>query len=57
MRSKGAEGPDDIPPTILKALGLMAKAELLSTFNDNFSKGVVPGIWKEAPIAERSSKS
>ncbi len=56
MRSKGAEGPDDIPPTFLKALGLMAKTELLSTFNDNFSKSVVPGIWKEATIAERSRK-
>ncbi len=24
----------------------MAKAELLSIFNESFSKGVVPGIWK-----------
>ncbi len=42
IRRKGATGPDDIPPTILKALGPMAKAELLSIFNESFSKGVVP---------------
>ncbi len=28
----------------------MAKTELLSIFNESFSKGVVPGIWKEATI-------
>ncbi len=50
MRRKGAAGPDDIPPTFLKALGPTAKTELLSIFNDSFSKGVVPGIWKEATI-------
>ncbi len=50
MRSKGAAGSDDIPPTFLKALGPMAKTELLSKFNESFSQGVVPGIWKEAAI-------
>ncbi len=50
MRSKGAAGPDDIPPTFLEALGPMAKTELLSIFNESFSKGVVPGICKEATI-------
>ncbi len=50
MRSKDAAGPDDIPPTFLKALGPMAKTGLLSIFNESFSKGVVPGIWKEATI-------
>ncbi len=50
MRSKGAAGPDGIPPTFLKALGPIAKAELLSIFNESFSKGVVPGIWKETTI-------
>ncbi len=43
-------GPDDIPPTFLKALGPTAKAELVAIFNESFSKGVVPGIWKEATI-------
>ncbi len=28
----------------------MAKAELLSIFNESFSKGFVPGIRKEATI-------
>ncbi len=38
MRRKGAAGPDDIPPTFLKALDPMAKAGLLSNFNESFSK-------------------
>ncbi len=38
------------PPTFLKALGPTAKTELLSIFNESFSKGIVPGIWKEATI-------
>ncbi len=46
MRSKGAAGPDDIPPTFLKALGPMAKTELLSIFNESFFKGIAPGISK-----------
>ncbi len=50
MRSNGAADPDDILPTFFKALGLMAKSELLPIFNESFSKGVVPGIWKEATI-------
>ncbi len=50
MQSKDAAGPDDIPPSILKVLWPMAKAELLSIFNESFSKGVVPGIWKGATI-------
>ncbi len=50
MRGKGAEGPDEISPTFPKALSPMAKAELLSIFNESFSKGVMPGIWKEVTI-------
>ncbi len=50
MRSKGVAGPDNTPPTFLKALGPMAKAKLFSIFNESTSKGVVPGIWKEAAI-------
>ncbi len=50
MRRKDAAGPDDIPSTFLKALGPTAKTELLSIFNESFSKGVVPGIWKRATI-------
>ncbi len=50
MRRKGAAGPDDIPPTFLKALGPTAKTELLSIFNESFSKDVVPAMWMEATI-------
>ncbi len=45
-----AESCCDIPLTFLKALGPMAKSELLSIFNESFSKGGWPGIWKEATI-------
>ena len=38
MKSKGACGPDDIPPTFLQSLGKGAKAELLSIFNALFVK-------------------
>ncbi len=50
MRNKGAAGPDGIPPSFLKAIGPMAKTELLSIFTESFSKGVFPGICKEATI-------
>ncbi len=49
-RGKGAAGQDDNTTTFLKVLGRMAKTELLSIFNESFSKGVVSGIWKEATI-------
>ncbi len=35
---------------LLKALGSMAKAELLLIINESFPKGVVPGIWEKATI-------
>ncbi len=50
MRSKGAPGPDDIPPTFLKALGPRAKNELLEIFNCSFATGTSPQIWKSAVI-------
>ena len=36
MKSKGAAGPDNIPPTFLKSLSLLALQELLSIFNASF---------------------
>ncbi len=57
MRSKGAAGPDDIYPTFLRALGPVALVDLLSIYNDNFSKGIVPGIWKEATILKLKKKA
>ncbi len=50
MKTKGTAGPHDILLTFLKALGNMAKAELLSIFYESFSNGVVPGIWIETTI-------
>ncbi len=37
MRAKGARGPDDIPPTFLKALGPRAEQGLLDIFNLSIS--------------------
>ncbi len=42
MRAKGAPGPDDIPPTFLKAQGPRARLELLDIFNLSFSTGKSP---------------
>ena len=50
MRRKGAAGPDDIPPTFLKALGPLAKKELLAIFNASFKRGILPQIWRDAII-------
>ncbi len=50
MTSKGAPGPDDIPPTFLKALDPRTKSELLDTFNCSFATGTSPQIWKRAII-------
>jgi ribonuclease HI len=50
MKAKGAYGPDDIPPTFLKALGPIALAELLSIFNIAFELGICPQIWRQAII-------
>ncbi len=50
MRAKGAPGPDDIPPTFLKALGPRARQELLDIFNPSFSTGKSPQVWTIAII-------
>ena len=50
MRRKGAAGPDDIPPSFLKALGPHGKTELLAIFNQSFNSGKCPGIWLLAII-------
>ncbi len=52
MRSKAAVGPDNIRPTFLIAHDPMAEAEVLSIFNESFSKSVGPGIWKQATILQ-----
>ena len=50
MRGKGAAGPDDIPPTFLKALGPCGKEELLSIFNQSFRNAECPQSWRNATI-------
>ncbi len=46
MLAKGAPGPDDIPPTFLKALGPRAIEELLDIVKLSFSTGKSPQISK-----------
>ena len=48
--SRGSEGPDEVPPTSLKALGLFAKEELLSIFNQCFNEAEKPKPWRNATI-------
>jgi hypothetical protein len=50
MKAKGAAGPDDIPPSFLKALGPVALEELLDLFNRSFLSGTVPQAWRNAII-------
>ena len=49
-RKKGAPGPDDIPPTFLKALGPLALEELLAIFNSSLDSADLPHIWRTATI-------
>ena len=50
LRAKGAAGPDDIPPSFLKALGDKALQTLLDIFNSSFHLAECPQIWKNAII-------
>ena len=50
LKAKGAAGPDDIPPSFLKALGDKALQTLLDIFNNSFHLAVVPQIWRNAII-------
>ena len=50
MKCKGAAGPNNIPPSFLKSLGLLALQELLSIFNSSFSLAHCPLIWRVAII-------
>ena len=46
MKVKGAGGPNNIPPSFLKALGPLALQELLSIFNSSFLLAHFPQIWR-----------
>ena len=50
MRKNGAAGPDDIPPSFLKALGPLARGELLGSFNQSLHELEVPQAWRNATI-------
>ena len=50
LKAKGAAGPDDIPPSFLKALGDKALQTLLDIFNSSFHLADCPQIWKNAII-------
>ena len=50
MKAKGAAGPDDIPPSFLKALGPIALQTLLNIFNASFHLADCPQVWKNAII-------
>ena len=50
MKRNGATGPDEIPPSFIKALGPKALEVLLSIFNKSFAAGALPQIWRTATI-------
>ena len=50
MRARGAPGPDDIPPTFIKALGQTAQTILLQLFNTSFDSASIPQEWRNAII-------
>ena len=50
MKAKGAAGDDGIPPTFLKALGPIARGELLKIFNESFDHADLPQVWRIASI-------
>ena len=50
MKSKGAPGPDNIPPTFLKHLGPRAFHWLLLICNKSLRSGVIPQMWRNAVI-------
>ena len=47
LKSKKAPGPDGITGDMLKHLGPAAKTVLLQIFNQSWSEGYVPPIWKK----------
>ena len=50
MKQKEAPGPDAITNEMSKHLGPGTKRFLLRIYNQSCSTGIVPTIWKEAPI-------
>jgi hypothetical protein len=50
MKAKGAAGPDNIPPSFLKALGGRGLTELLAIFIESFIRAECGQIWRNATI-------
>ena len=50
IKHKGAAGPDCIPPTFLKGLGLIALGKFLNVFNVLFLYADCPRIWQVTTI-------
>ena len=50
MKSRGAPGPDRIPPTFLKHLGPKALGKLLELYNLSLSSSKTPQCWRNATI-------
>ena len=50
MKARNAEGPDQIPPRLLKGLGPIAKDFLLACFNQSFETGFCPQEWRQTII-------
>ena len=60
MKQKKVPGPDGITNEMLKHIGPGAKRTLLRIYNQSWSTGTVPTIWKEAiirPIQKREKTS
>ena len=50
MKSRGAPGPDNIPPFFLKHLGRRALDWLLHIFNMSLRSAEIPQVWRNATI-------
>ena len=46
MKRKGAQGPDEIPPSFLKELGPYALTELLGIFILSWTTSTCPQSWR-----------
>ena len=50
LKNRKAPGPDGILNEMIKHLGPKAQATLLTLFNQSWTQGQVPEVWKEAHI-------
>ena len=50
MKTKGAPGSDDIPPSFLKNMGPKASQKLSDIHNESIRTCAVPWIWRHAVV-------